>query len=87
MSLPVFQSSTGTTPEIEVLQLKDFITRGEAPTWRVTEYNCMNTTFSDYAAAKAYFDTRPPEYDVVLVLYTRIGTLVVFHYREAEANP
>jgi hypothetical protein len=82
--IPKFQSGRGVPSDVEILQLKDFITRGEPATWCVNVYDSNESyTYADYPQAKARYDDIPLEQSVALLLYTRIGTVVTFHCRGA----
>lgn len=83
MNLPSFQSSKGATPDTEILQLKDFIARGEPPQWCVYVDDSSSYPYSNYQAALDKFTEIPPGFGVSLVLWTRIGTQVTFKRREA----
>lgn len=83
MTFPVFQSYLSLPPDIEILQLKDFISRGESPQWCVYVGDQSAHPFQDYGEASAYFERVPPRFWAELVLFTRISTSVQFRFRPA----
>lgn len=86
--LPVFDSADC---ERELLQLKDHLANGEKSYWSVRAQptdpykpDLFSGQFSNYAEAKAKFDTLPADTHRHLTLVTRIGTEARFHYKPPE---
>lgn len=80
------QYPTGVSAEVELLQLKDFLTSSQPMHWCIYVDNGGETwRFDDYQEASNKFDCIPPQYGASLVLFTRIGTSVTFLRRDASS--
>ncbi len=69
--------------EHEVLQLREHIVSGRENEWVVASETGQSERFNTYKTALAWFEQIPDRHWATLALYTRLGTSVVFHFREA----
>lgn len=69
-------------PDSEVIKLKEHIASGEKSTWAVSTINSHIGTFDNYDDANKAFEATPADQKPTLVLYTRVGTLCVFRFKE-----